>query len=114
MLVVTVFAAVTANTLVEEHQIIIPTFGVIIVAFIFGILVYRLKLNYILATAGALILIFFLFILGNRFSISFGGSNAIQLWILILLLYSFNASIIPVNLLLQPRIIFQPLYFLWT
>ncbi len=103
ILVVAVFAAVTANTLVAEPQIIIPTFGLIFVAFIFGFLVYRLKFNYIFATAGALILIFFLFILGNRFPISFGEGDAVKLWILILLLYSFVASVVPVNLLLQPR-----------
>jgi len=103
VLVVAVFAAVTANTLVQEPHIVIPTFGLILLALIFGVLIYRLGANYTYATLGALILLILLFVLGNRFPVSIGGANPGKIWIIILLIYSFVASVVPVNLLLQPR-----------
>ncbi|MBN1444822.1 MAG: carbon starvation protein A [Candidatus Omnitrophica bacterium] len=103
ILVVAVFASVTANTFVQEQAIVIPTFGLILISLLFGFLVYRLNCNYIYATLGALVLLAFLFVLGNKFPVSFTVAEPLKLWIIVLLVYSFIASIIPVNLLLQPR-----------
>jgi len=103
VLVVAVFSAVTANTLVQEPHIVIPTFGLILLALIFGVLIYRMGANYTYATLGALVLLILLFVLGSRFPVSIGGASPVKIWIVILLLYSFVASVVPVNLLLQPR-----------
>ncbi len=103
ILVVAVFASVTANTFVKEPAIVIPTFGLILIAFLFGLLVYRLNCHYLYATLGALILLGFFFVLGDKFPFSFTVAEPLKLWIIILLVYSFIASVIPVNLLLQPR-----------
>ncbi|MCX8082431.1 MAG: carbon starvation protein A [bacterium] len=103
ILVVAVFASVTATTLIKEPQIVIPTFGLVFIAILFGFLVYRFRWGYIYATFISLILLVLLFVLGHRFPVALCGDSAVKLWIIVLLLYSFVASIIPVNLLLQPR-----------
>ncbi|MCM8777378.1 MAG: carbon starvation protein A [Candidatus Omnitrophica bacterium] len=103
ILVVAVFASVTATTLIKEPQIVIPTFGLIFIAILFGVFIYRLQWNYVSATLIALILLVLLFLIGHKFPLSLGGDSVVKLWIIILLLYSFVASITPVNLLLQPR-----------
>lgn len=103
ILVVAVFASVTAMTLVKESHIVIPTFGIIFIAILFGILVYRLRWGYVYTTLLSIILMVLLFILGISFPVSLGGDSAVKVWIIVLLLYSFIASVIPVNILLQPR-----------
>ncbi len=103
VLVVAVFAAVTAKTFIEEPKIVIPTFSLIIIAIFFGILVYRLNFPQIYATIISLILYVFLFIIGSKFSVVINSKDAMKIWIIILLSYSFIASVMPVNLLLQPR-----------
>ncbi|MCM8830232.1 MAG: carbon starvation protein A, partial [Candidatus Omnitrophica bacterium] len=72
-------------------------------AILFGVVVYRLQWNYLSATLIGLVLLVLLFVIGHRFPLSLGGDSAVKLWIIILLLYSFVASITPVNILLQPR-----------
>lgn len=103
ILVVAVFASVTANTFVQAPEIIIPTFGLILISLIFGFLVYRLNCHYVYATLGALVLLAGLFVLGDKFPFSFAAAEPLKLWIVILLIYCFIASVIPVNFLLQPR-----------
>ncbi len=103
ILVVSVFSSVTANTFVHEPAIVIPTFGLIFLALLFGFFVYKLNYNYLYATLSALVLLPVLFVLGNRFPLSFTVADPWKVWIIILLIYSFVASVIPVNLLLQPR-----------
>ena len=103
VLIVAVFAAVTAKTFIGEPKIVIPTFSLIIIAIFFGILVYRLNFPQIYATIISLILYVLLFIIGSKFSVVINSKDAMKIWIIILLSYSFIASVMPVNLLLQPR-----------
>lgn len=100
ILVVAVFAAVTAKTLAAEPRIVIPSFGVIIAAILLGTMLYRWHVKQWLATAIALGLMVIFIYLGLIFPITL---NSLIIWIIILLAYAFIASIIPVNLLLQPR-----------
>jgi carbon starvation protein len=99
VLIVAVFAIITAKTLESEPQIAIPTLGLILLAIIFGFAVYKWKINLIPATIGAWILLFVLVDLGFRFPIS----ASYQTWFYLFLIYSFIASSIPVWVLLQPR-----------
>lgn len=103
VLVVAVFAAVTAQTLSNEPRVVIPTFGLILVAVCVGVMLYRWKVNQVLATVIGLAFLGGLLFLGNRFPVVLPFKNASTVWILILLAYAFVASILPVNLLLQPR-----------
>lgn len=99
VLVVAVFSVITAKTLEAKPQIAVPTLGLIIVAILFGIAVYRLKVKVLPATIVAWILIFFLVWLGYKFPITAGYNT----WFYIFLIYAFVASGLPVWFLLQPR-----------
>jgi len=103
VLVVAVFAAVTSTTLVNEPRIVIPTFGLIFVAVLTGFMIYRWKISQLVATLVGLALLGGLLILGYHYPISLAVGNATKIWIVVLLLYGFVASVTPVNILLQPR-----------
>ena len=103
VLVVAVFAAVTAKTMVAEPRIVIPSLGLIIAAIILGLMIYNWKINQWIATIIALGVMISSIYLGLVFPIVLTTPNALLTWIVILLTYAFIASIIPVNILLQPR-----------
>lgn len=98
-LVQAVFADLTAKTLVEEPGIAIPTIALIVIAMLFGLLVYKLKINIFISTVLALASL--------GLCVWFGLSHSIVLdynyWLIIIIIYAFVASIIPVWVLLQPR-----------
>ncbi len=106
-LVVAVFAVVAAQTLVSQPEIVIPTFGLVLIAMVFGWLVYRKGVNVPAATACSLVLLFFLIYLGSLLPIQLpdtvlGLSNQ-TIWFFVLIIYSLIASSLPVWFLLQPR-----------
>lgn len=71
-----------------------------------GVSLYKFKLNLGVATAIFLPLVLFFVWLGPKFPqpiISFMSSIAIKEWDIILLIYCFIASLVPMWLLLQPR-----------
>jgi len=102
VLVVAVFAAVGGKTLTTKPQVVIPTFGLILVAIFTGLMLYRWRVNQVLATITGGGLLFGLIVLGYHLPISL-GPNSQLIWTVILLIYSYIASVLPVNILLQPR-----------
>ncbi len=104
ILVVAVFAHFGANTLAITPQVVIPTFGVIVAAIVVGLMMYRWGVPQAPATAVGLLLLTGFLILGYKVPIElpFGARNVLA-WTIILLAYAYFASIMPVNLLLQPR-----------
>ncbi|MFH0947705.1 MAG: carbon starvation protein A [Elusimicrobiota bacterium] len=100
ILVIAVFTATTAQTLVVEPKIVVPTFGLIFVAVLIGYMIYIWKKNYVLSTVIGLIMLCLLLFFGNYFPIKVDN---IKIWMVILLVYCFIASVLPVNILLQPR-----------
>ena len=103
ILVVAVFAAVTAQTMVAEPRIVIPTFGIVLTALLLGAMLYRWQVNQWQATLVALVLMGYFIYLGLQFPLTLDLTNALTIWIVVLLIYAYIASIIPVNILLQPR-----------
>ncbi len=122
ILVIAVFASATATTLVKEPRIVIPTFGLIFVAIIVGKIMYSGRktendISLPLATIFGIILVVILLIIGYKFPLdlkeilqkSFKISKesafnlATNIWIATLLVYSYIASVVPVNIILQPR-----------
>ncbi|MGC8977478.1 MAG: carbon starvation CstA family protein [Candidatus Ratteibacteria bacterium] len=103
ILVVSVFSAVTAKTFIEQPEIVIPTFFLIFDAIIFGFLVYKKNSSIFYSTILCLFLLFLFFIFGKEIPVIIKTITPLKFWISILLLYSFIASILPVNILLQPR-----------
>jgi carbon starvation protein len=107
VLVIAAFGDATAQTLVKKPEIVIPTFGLIFLAMLFGRLIYRLRLPLIPGTAIALGLLGILIYLGELFPISVSstvlGMPDVRFWFWMLMIYAFIASVIPVWVLLQPR-----------
>lgn len=102
VLVIAVFASAAAKTMASTPQVVIPTFGLVVVAVITGILIYRMKVPLIIASVAGLAMLCGLILLGFRFPVSL-GPYGFTIWVLVLLGYAYVASIMPVNILLQPR-----------
>jgi len=98
-LVQAVFAVLTAQTLEQKPEIVIPTVGLMFLAIAFGWAVYRKNTNLLFSTIVAIILIFLLILAGDVFPIS----ASYDFWLLFCIVYAFIASTIPVWVLLQPR-----------
>ncbi len=102
ILIVSVFVYLTAKTFIEEPKIVVSSLGLIPVAILLGFMLYNLRMNQVMATILGLSLMIFLIFLGRIYPV-YLGKNSLTIWIFILLLYCFFASVIPVNILLQPR-----------
>ncbi len=103
ILVVAVFAASAGKTLATTPQVVIPTFGLIIVAIFIGFLMYHARLSILLCSGIGLILLFVLIVAGYYFPIELPVNDPARWWTVILLIYGLIASVTPVTLLLQPR-----------
>ncbi|MDD4980600.1 MAG: carbon starvation protein A [Candidatus Omnitrophica bacterium] len=99
ILVIAVFAYLCADTFVKEPKIVLPSLGLIPVAMLTGYLLYNLRLNSVFTTILGLLLLAGLIFLGNILPVN---SN-IAAWLLVLFIYCYFASVLPVNILLQPR-----------
>ncbi len=106
-LVIAVFAVVASKTLVSQPKIVIPTFGVVFLAMIFGWLIYKKGFNILAATLIAIVCLFFLIYLGDLLPVELPaeilGLSSQNFWFFILIIYSLFASSLPVWFLLQPR-----------
>jgi carbon starvation protein len=106
-LVIAVFAVVASRTLVSQPEIVIPTFGLVLIAMIFGWLIYRKGINVPAATVITLLILFALIYIGKLMPVelpsSLLGLTAQNFWIIVLIIYSLFASSLPVWFLLQPR-----------
>lgn len=98
-LVQAVFAVLTAQTLEQKPEIVIPTIGLMFLAVTFGWSVYRRGSNLIISTAIALISIIILILIGDYYPVS----ASYDFWLFFCIVYAFIAATIPVWILLQPR-----------
>jgi carbon starvation protein len=112
ILIVAVFAAVAGKTLAVTPEVVLPTFGLILVAMVVGLLIYRVGWNMFLCSAIGLVLLLALIVAGFKFPISLpidaatpaeAQAIAAKWWTVILLIYGLVASVTPVTILLQPR-----------
>lgn len=98
-LVQAVFAVLTAQTLEQKPEIVIPTVGLMVLAVVFGWLVYRRGANLLISTIIAIVIIFLLIIIGDYYPIP----ASYDFWLIFCIVYAFIAATIPVWVLLQPR-----------
>lgn len=109
VLVVAQFTFLVAGTFITEPAVGTASLLFILLASVFGYLVFRKGMNFHLATWIFVPLMFGCVYLGVLFPLNiqalFGCSReeARALWSLILLAYCFAASVLPVWILLQPR-----------
>lgn len=99
ILVIAVFVSYCAETFVQEPKVVLPSLGLIPVALLVGYFLYTRRLNSVLVTIAGLGFLAILLFLGNFYQIP----GSLVFWIIILFAYCYIASILPVNVLLQPR-----------
>lgn len=105
-MVIAVFALVIANLFVSFPSSVLPINFEIVVALLMGFFINRGKGSLTLPSIAAQVTLFFMIYLGTKFPLSFApifGDNQLMLWMILLLAYSFIASVLPVWVLLQPR-----------
>ena len=105
-MVIAVFALVIANLFVSFPSSVLPVNFEIIVAVLMGIFINKGGKSLKLPSVMAQLTLFVMIYLGTKFPISLApllGENQLMGWMVLLLIYSFVASVLPVWLLLQPR-----------
>ena len=103
ILVVAVFAAVAGKTLETTPEVVVPTFGLVLVALVVGVLMYRVQLPVLLCSLIGVALLFGLIVAGYYLPVRLAVANPARWWTVILLIYGMIASVTPVTMLLQPR-----------
>jgi carbon starvation protein len=99
ILVIAVFTIIVADTFTHIPSAGTSSILFMILAVLFGIALYRLKVQLWLATLVGVILLFLSIPAGDLFPIQLSAFS----WQLLLLAYIFAASVTPVWILLQPR-----------
>ena len=103
--VMAVFAYAIAALFVAFPSSVLPVNFQIIVAVVIGFLFYKKGLPIFWPSIAALITLYFMIWLGTKVPIELPAVMGSQIvtWIILLLVYSFVASVLPVWTLLQPR-----------
>jgi carbon starvation protein len=99
ILVIAVFTIIVADTFTHIPSAGTSSILFMLLAVLFGIAIYRLKVPLWIATIVGVILLFLSIPAGNLFPIQLSALT----WQLILFIYIFIASTVPVWVLLQPR-----------
>lgn len=100
MLVIAVFAKLCAQTLAQSPHIVIPSIGLIPLAVLLGYLMYNKGMSQQKTTLIGLVFLVILLVMGKYIPVRL---DSILIWVIILFVYSYIASITPVHILLQPR-----------
>lgn len=130
LLVNAVFAVVISNLFIGNPGAVLPVWGSLVVAITVGFLIYRSGAGLLLPSLGALLVLYFLIWVGQSVPLQLpdffgfdptaaqieaaGGDQAAAAaaattdgvragWVIVLFIYAFFASVLPVWLLLQPR-----------
>jgi len=104
ILVITSFGNAAGQTLVHKGDLVIPTFGLILVAMGAGWMIYRSRLPLWVSTVVSLLLVLLCVAMGYRFPMTIADPDqALKIWFVVLIFYAAVASVLPVWFLLQPR-----------
>ncbi len=103
IVVIAVFAAICAKSFISQPQIVGSSLGLIPVAMVIGFLIYKLRVNIVLATLIGISCLGILIFWSRFYPLQIKLADPYTFWIIVLFIYAFFASIIPVNILLQPR-----------
>uniref|UniRef100_A0A7V2ZKR3 Carbon starvation protein A n=1 Tax=Ignavibacterium album TaxID=591197 RepID=A0A7V2ZKR3_9BACT len=99
ILVIAVFTIIVADTFTHIPSSATSSLLFILLAVLFGIAIYQLKVKLWLGTLVGVFLLFMSIVAGNYFPIQ----ASTLFWQLVLFIYIFIASVTPVWILLQPR-----------
>jgi carbon starvation protein len=106
VLIITVFSVSSAESIAEKPDLVIPLLAITVIALGLGIGTKKYNWNAKISSAIALVLIFFFVWIGHMYPVNFGISDpgALKIiWISIIFIYAFIASVAPVWVLLRPR-----------
>jgi carbon starvation protein len=108
LLVVAVFGVVAAKTLIAQPEMVFPTFAIIPVSMILGWVIYKKNGNLAVASAIAVAVLILNIYIGFKFPIPLPdegvlGLSPLMFWFVALMIYAGIASVLPVQILLQPR-----------
>ncbi len=103
VVVVAVFVYFCSETFVLEPKIVLPSLGLIPVAILVGLMIYRFRVNLPVSTIVGLSLLVGLIFAGQVMPVKLPAGSEMVIWTVVLLIYCFFASVLPVNILLQPR-----------
>jgi carbon starvation protein len=99
ILILAAFLVIVARTFAAQPEVGTASVLFILLALLFGLGIYRWKVNLLAGTIVGVILLFFCIYLGMVFPLQL----PVAAWIWILMGYIFVASVVPVWVLLQPR-----------
>ena len=105
-IVIAIFALIIAILFVWYPQAVFPVWFEIPIAVWLGYMVYKKNGNVTWLAVIAVILMYITIVIGAYWPLKMPGMfglNAIEIWIIILFIYAFIASTLPVTSLLQPR-----------
>jgi carbon starvation protein len=106
LIVVAIFGVVIAVAFLICPQAVIPVFLEIPIAIWLGYMIYKKGGNHTVLGIVAVVIMYLTVILGAYVPLKMPamfGLNPIALWVIILLVYAYIASTLPVQTLLQPR-----------
>ena len=108
LLVIAVFGVVAAKTLIAQPEMVFPTFAIIPVSVVLGWCVYKKNFNLKMASFIAVLAVILNIYIGFQIPLSLPeegvmGFSPLIFWFIVLMIYAGIASILPVQILLQPR-----------
>ena len=106
LIVIAIFGVVIATVFTRFPNAVIPVWLQIPIAMALGFAVYKKTANVAIATTIAVIGMYVCIAIGSAAPVEFGsvlGIPSSGLWVIILLVYAWVASTLPVTVLLQPR-----------
>lgn len=107
LIVIAVFAKAIAGLFIKQPGTVIPINFEIVVALIIGWICHKRQSKLLWPSIAALIALYAMVFVGVRVPVSLAGivgvENQALAWVVVLLVYSFVASVLPVWTLLQPR-----------
>ncbi len=108
LLVIAVFGVVAAKTLIAQPEMVFPTFAIIPISMVLGWCIYKKNFNLVTASLVAVGVVILNIFIGFHFPIPLPdeglmGFSPLMFWFVLLMLYASAASVLPVQILLQPR-----------
>lgn len=103
IIVIAVFATLCSRSFVSQPQVVLPSLGLVPLAVLLGFMFYSRRIPVFPATLLGLIVLAGLIVAGNLFPLTLKVADPFLIWMVVLFVYAFFASILPVHILLQPR-----------
>ncbi len=108
LLVIAVFALIIAILFTMYPQAVIPIWIEVPIAVWLGYMVYKKGANHVTLGIAAVVMMYLFVMVGTYMPVDFtvlglSTNDALTIWIVILFVYAFIASRLPVQILLQPR-----------